>query len=58
LELSEAEGKQPVVIELKVAKEDLGKTIGKQDLWFCNKWLDNRGHLWNRGGGIPPRHPL
>ena len=30
VEVSEIEGKQISVIELKVAKEDLGKVIGKQ----------------------------
>jgi len=28
--VSEVEGNQPSVLELKVAKEDLGKVIGKQ----------------------------
>ena len=30
VEVSEVEGEQTSVIELKVAKEDLGKVIGKQ----------------------------
>ena len=30
VEVSEVEGEQSSVIELKVAKEDLGKVIGKQ----------------------------
>ena len=30
VEISEVEGNQTSVIELKVAKEDLGKVIGKQ----------------------------
>ena len=30
VEVSEVEGRQTSVIELKVAKEDLGKVIGKQ----------------------------
>ena len=30
VEVSEIEGEQTAVIELKVAKEDLGKVIGKQ----------------------------
>jgi predicted RNA-binding protein YlqC (UPF0109 family) len=30
VEVSEVEGQQTSVIELKVAKEDLGKVIGKQ----------------------------
>jgi hypothetical protein len=30
IEISETEGTQTVVIELKVAKSDLGKIIGKQ----------------------------
>lgn len=30
VEVSEVEGEQTTVIELKVAKEDLGKVIGKQ----------------------------
>jgi len=30
VEVSEVQGKQTSVIELKVAKEDLGKVIGKQ----------------------------
>lgn len=28
--VSEVDGEQPTVLELKVAKEDLGKVIGKQ----------------------------
>ncbi|MGE9985740.1 KH domain-containing protein [Desulfovibrio sp. SGI.169] len=30
VQLSEVEGEQTTVLELKVAKEDLGKVIGKQ----------------------------
>ena len=30
VQVNEIEGEQPSVIELKVAKEDLGKVIGKQ----------------------------
>jgi len=30
VEVSEVEGEQTTVVELKVAKEDLGKVIGKQ----------------------------
>lgn len=30
VEITEVEGEQTTVIELKVAKEDLGKVIGKQ----------------------------
>jgi hypothetical protein len=39
------EGEQTSVIELKVAKDDLGKIIEKQDQRFCNKQLDDRGHM-------------
>ena len=30
VEISEVEGKQSTVLEIKVAKEDIGKIIGKQ----------------------------
>ena len=32
VEVSEVEGNQTSVLELKVAKEDLGKIIGKQEI--------------------------
>jgi hypothetical protein len=66
-EVSEVEGGQTSVIELKVAKDDLGKIIGKQGQWFCNQRPDDRGRmtgrlsrtdLWKRGGKIPPRRRL
>jgi transcription antitermination factor NusA-like protein len=45
VELSEVEGEQASVIELRVAKDDFGKIIGKQGQWFCNQRLDDRSRM-------------
>ena len=56
--VTEIEGEQTSVIELKVAKEDLGKVIGKQGRTASHpRWVSTelRGMTWPRLRQAPVR---